>query len=263
MVKIRQICDYLEAIAPVRLAEEWDNVGLLVGDKHRTLTRIMTCLTVTPETAAEAIEKSAELIVTHHPLPFRSLKRLTTDSTVGRLLWELAGKQISIYSPHTAWDSAARGINQQLANSLGLEGIQPLEPIADDPDRLGSGRKGVLAQPESLTNFVKRVKSFLSLDVLQYAGQLDAEVRRVGIACGSAGTFLPAAAKAGCQLLLTGETTFHTCLEAESLGVALVLPGHFASERFSLEQLATVLISEFPDLSIWASERETDPVAWI
>ncbi|MCP4193618.1 MAG: Nif3-like dinuclear metal center hexameric protein [Planctomycetaceae bacterium] len=263
MVKIRQISDYLEAIAPVRLAEEWDNVGLLVGDRQRTLNRIMTCLTITPATAAEAIEKSADLIVTHHPLPFRALKRLTTDSTVGRLLWELVGHQISIYSPHTAWDSAAGGINQQLATGLGLAEIKPLEPITGDPDQLGSGRRGVLAQPESLEDFVTRVKSFLSLDALQYVGQRDAEIRRVGIACGSAGTFLPAAAKSGCQLLLTGETTFHTCLEAESLGVGLVLPGHFASERFSLEQLATVLASEFPDLSVWASDRETDPVAWI
>ena len=86
----------------------------------------MTCLTITPASAQEAIQAEAELIVAHHPLPFHPLKRLTVESTAGRLLWELAAAQIAVYSPHTAWDSAPRGINQRLAEALGLEQIEPL-----------------------------------------------------------------------------------------------------------------------------------------
>ncbi|MCO6454149.1 MAG: Nif3-like dinuclear metal center hexameric protein, partial [Pirellulaceae bacterium] len=86
---------------------------------------------------------------------------------------------------------------------------------------------------------------------------------RVAVACGSAGQFLPAAARAGCDLLLTGETSFHTCLEAQALGVHLLLPGHYASERFAVEQLAELLAAEFPALHIWASRHERDPLKWL
>src|SRR6185295_17432474 len=116
------------AFAPAALAAEWDNVGLLVGDRAQKVERIMTCLTITPAAASEAIREQADLIVSHHPLPFKPLKRLTADQPTGRILLDLIRAGISIYSPHTAFDSAAAGINQQLAEALGLKNIQPLEP---------------------------------------------------------------------------------------------------------------------------------------
>ncbi len=109
MLTIAAIAAFLEDIAPLRLAEEWDNVGLLVGDPARPVERVMTCLTVTPQSAAEAIEAGADLIVTHHPLPFAPTKRITTDTTSGRLLLDLIAAQVAVYSPHTAFDSAAAG----------------------------------------------------------------------------------------------------------------------------------------------------------
>lgn len=262
MSNVGQVCDYLEQIAPGRLAAEWDNVGLLVGDVRQPVQRIMTCLTITPTTAAEAIEGKAELIVTHHPLPFRALKRLTSQSTAGRLLWLLIGARISIYSPHTAWDSATTGINQQLAEGVGLSSIKPLEPIAADPDGLGSGRVGDYSPARSFDELLSGVRRFLNVDGVHVVGDRSEPVARVGIACGSAGEFLPVAARLGCDVLLTGETSFHTCLEAEAIGVRLILPGHFASERFSLERLAERLQQQFADVDVWASRREVDPLVW-
>ena len=92
MANIREICEFLEALAPARLAEDWDNVGLLVGDPTRAARRVMTCLTVTMDSAREAVQEQVDLIVTHHPLPFRPLHRLTVETTAGRLLWELIGR---------------------------------------------------------------------------------------------------------------------------------------------------------------------------
>ena len=145
MANVEHICAFLDQFAPPRLAEDWDNVGLLVGDRQREVTRVMTCLTVTPASAGEAVEQGVELIVTHHPLPFRALKRLTSDHVPGRLLLQLIEAGVAVCSPHTAFDSAARGINQRLAEGLRLTGIQPLEPIDEDPDQLGRrplGRTG-------------------------------------------------------------------------------------------------------------------------
>ena len=263
MTSIQEVCGFFEQFAPARLAEDWDNVGLLVGDAGKSISRIMTCLTVTPASAAEAVERNAELIVAHHPLPFRALKRLTTESVPGRLLLELIGAGIAVYSPHTAFDSAAAGINQRLAGGLGLQNVCPLVPRQADPESLGAGRSGELPGPASLADVAARLKAFLGIEGLHAVGSPQRRITKVAVACGSAGEFLGPARAAGCDLLVTGETSFHTCLEAEATDVALLLPGHFASERFAVEQLADVLADEFDELDVWASLQERDPLAWI
>jgi len=265
---VDDVSRFLGSLAPRELAESWDNIGLLVGDRARPVARLMTCLTLTPDSVGEAVSERCDLVVAHHPLPFKPLARLTTDETPGRLLWQLMGAGISVYSAHTAFDSAARGINQGLAEGLGLAEIRPLAPttapslLAAANGILGSGRIGRFAAPESLGSLVDRVKRFLSLSGLQVVGSLDREVRQVAVGCGSAGTFLGTARQAGCDVLVTGETNFHTCLEAEASGIALVLPGHFASERFGMERLAEDLQREYHGVQVWSSRSERDPLQW-
>jgi len=260
MPTVENIASVLEQFAPPRLAEEWDNVGLLVGDRHRTVHRLMTCLTVTPASAGEAVRRAADLIVSHHPMPFRALKRITSETTVGRLLLDLIAARVAIYSPHTAFDSTSDGINQRLADGLGLRGVVPLVPQAEGQ---GTGRWGWLEEPLPLEQLARRVKEFLALRQLQVTGALEQPVRAVAAACGAAGELLEAAHGHGCDAMVVGETQFHTCLEAEALGIGLVLPGHFASERFAVEYLAGVLSQRFPDVEVWASRDERDPLQWI
>lgn len=262
MTILAQVCDFLEAFAPSHLAEEWDNVGLLAGDPQQRIERLMTCLTITANCVDEAIEEGVEAIVSHHPLPFRPLKRLTTAHTPGRLLWRLASAGIAVYSPHTAFDSAAAGINQQLAEGLELICIAPLVAGPQDPAS-GAGRCGELDSPMRLHDLAGRLRSFLSLDGLHVVGDATHSVQRLAVACGAGGDFLEAAARQRCDALITGETNFHTCLEAEALGMALLLPGHYASERFAVENLAQRLAVEFSELSVWASRRERDPLRWL
>lgn len=262
MPPLADICRFLNDFAPIELAEEWDNVGLLLGDATRPVERIMTCLTVTPTSAAEAIEKEADLIVSHHPLPFRPLKRITTESTAGGMIWRLARAGVAIYSPHTAFDSAAEGINHRLATGLKLQDIQPLR-LFEEPGLLGSGRCGSLSQPMPLSEVAGKLKKLLGVEHLHAIGPLDREIRRIGMACGSAGEYLHDAARLDCQLLITGETSFHTCLEAEARDLCVLLTGHFASERFAVEQLVEVIRQQYAEVEVWASEREVDPVKWI
>ncbi|MBC8352101.1 MAG: Nif3-like dinuclear metal center hexameric protein [Planctomycetes bacterium] len=268
MATVQDVSDFLEGFAPSRLAEDWDNVGLLVGDPSLAVQRVMTCLTVTPGSANEATREGVDLIISHHPLPFRPVKRLTTETVPGRLLWQLIRDGVSIYSPHTRFDSAAMGINQSLAEGLGLTGIQPLVPDNDqngndDPNGLGAGRFGRLHAPLSLTECADRLKKFLAIEGLHVVGPTTRSIHQVAVACGSAGSFLEVARRKGCDLLITGETTFHTCLEAEATDIALLLPGHYASERFAVELLADVLVKQFSDIEVWASRDEADPLRWI
>jgi len=294
---------WLERYAPLALAESWDNVGLLVGDPQADIERVMTCLTVTEETVAEAVRRHADLVVAHHPLPFKPLPRVTVETTPGRLVWTLARAGVSVYSPHTAFDSAHRGINQWLAERLDLRDIDTLVPRpgqsaagqsaagqsaavagadnsagagmaasggrAGEGELAGTGRRGLLSQPLDLAAFARRVAERLAprgqtrLAGVQRAGDASRVVRNIGIACGSAGSLLPAAKAAGCDVLLTGEATYHTCLEARALGVGLVLAGHHATERPGVELLAEALAADWPSLEVWASEDERDPVEWV
>lgn len=263
MIRVNDICDFLERFAPLELAEEWDNVGLLVGDREAAAERVMTCLTVTPDSASEAVADNASLIVTHHPLPFRPLARLTRDTTPGRLLLDLIGAGIAVYSAHTAFDSAAAGINQWLAEGLRLNNIAPLAPLSETQPGVGSGRFGTVDPARTADDIAKCLREFLGVDKLQIAGDVNRDVHKVAVACGSAGQYLADAQRLGCNLLVTGETTFHTCLEAEATDVAMLLTGHFASERFAVERLAEEIAGQFPDVAVWPSRRERNPLKWI
>ena len=263
MTSVAEICTFLETFAPSTLAAEWDNVGLLVGDRAQEVERIMTCLTITPAAAAEAVIERADLVVTHHPLPFKPLKRLTADDPTGRILLDLIRAGVAIHSPHTAFDSAAVGINQQLARALGLTQIQPLEPAEGLPGGLGSGRWGLLPAQQTLSQLAARLKHFLKIGGLHVVGDLQRPNRRVAVACGSAGEFLDVAIRLGCDVLVTGETRLHTCYEAEARGAALLLAGHYASERFGVERLAEVLAAQFTGVAVWASRAERDPLTWV
>jgi len=262
MPTVAAVADYLESFAPARLAADWDNVGLLLGDRSANVKRVMTCLTVTPESVAEAIDEGAGLIVTHHPFPFHAVRRVTSDDAAGRMLLALAGARIAVYSPHTAFDSALAGINQRLAEGLGLRGIEPLAPDAAEP-ALGTGRTGELPQALPVAEAGRRLAAFLRLDGVQIVGDPKRPVTRIGIACGSAGELLEAAQRRGCDCFVTGEARFHTCLQAQANGISMLLAGHYASERFAVEALAEILAQQFAGLSVWASRREADPIQWV
>lgn len=260
MTSLHEICDFLDRYAPARLAEDWDNVGLLVGDKSASVARIMTCLTVTPESADEAISKRADLIVSHHPLPFHPIKKLTTEVTSSKLLWNLIRAGIGIYSPHTGFDSAESGINQMICQRIGLQDIKPLVPAIDGSPGLGAGRIGRLGSPTDLASFIDLAKQKFAISKLQYVGDLNNSVSVVASACGSGGSFLEYADSAGCDTLMTGEAGFHTCLDAKARCLSLILLGHYSSERFAIEILSNVIQSQFANLEVWASEKESDPI---
>ena len=262
-IMLARVVAKLESIAPLALAESWDNVGLLAGDLGSSVQRIMTCLTISRETVREAIDGQAELIVTHHPLPFKPLQKIVTSSAAGQSLWSLLREGIAIYSPHTAWDNAYGGINARLAELLSLADVRPIRKIANaeavDPS-LGAGRVGSLAPSRSIAEIVSRLRTMMPSIRATSNQSAEHRVDRVAIVCGSGGSFVDAARLVDANLLLTGEATYHQCLEAQASGLAMLMIGHFDSERFAMDLLAEALAVEFPSLDVWASRNERDSV---
>ena len=220
----------------------------------------MTCLTITPDVVDEAEADDVDLIVVHHPLPFKPLQRITSDSIAGEMLLRLIRGGVAVYSAHTAFDSAVQGINQMWAEKLCLESISPLIELSEEDSRTGSGRYGTLPKPMTLQELVRVAADAVGANSPRRVGDVDHLVNKVAFACGSGGTFLSAARRHGCDALITGEATFHTCLEAEASSIGLGLLGHYWSERFAMERLAETLATEFPEISVWPSRRESDPI---
>ncbi|PQO31544.1 Nif3-like dinuclear metal center hexameric protein [Blastopirellula marina] len=265
-LKLNAVCEFLERFAPSQLAESWDNVGLLIGDRAQNVQGIVTCLTVTPEVVEEAIEADADLIVTHHPMPFRAIKRITSGDTVGQMLLKLIQHRIAVYSPHTAFDSCAEGINFQLAAAMGLTDIQPLIPVdllgvSGGTSQVGTGRWGTLASGKTpLAVVAETAKQATNAAMVKVVGRATSEISTIAIGCGSAGELLAAAIEKKVGCLILGETSFHTCLEAKAQNVALILVGHFASERFAVEKLASILADAFPAANVWCSRQDVNPI---
>lgn len=262
-IPLASVVAKLEAIAPLFLAESWDNVGLLAGDPDSSIERVMTCLTISPETVAEAVEGQAQLVVSHHPLPFKPLQRIVTSSSTGHSLWSLLRAGIAIYSPHTAWDNAEMGINARLAESLELIDVQPIRESNGRETanmQLGVGRVGSLHPSQSIADIAAKLRTKIPSIRATSNHPPQHRVDRVAIVCGSGGSFVGAARQANANLLVTGEATYHQCLEGRALGLAMLMIGHFDSERFSMDLLAQSLSEEFPTLAIWASRNECDSV---
>jgi dinuclear metal center YbgI/SA1388 family protein len=268
MTTVDQICSRLSEMAPLKLAEDWDNVGLLVGDRCASVNCIMTCLTITPAVAYEAVQKDVDLLIAHHPLPFKPLSKVTSDTIAGKILLKLIEGKVAVYSAHTAFDTAAEGINAMWASMLGLQAIEPLSEPAPAALKLaagalGAGRRGKLSEKTPLRDLAIKAARAVNQRFTQIVGSESQPVSRVAIACGSGGSFLAAAARSGCECLVTGEATFHTCLEAEALGIGLILLGHFSSERFAMERLAAELGKNFPSVPCFTSLCDVDPLQLI
>jgi dinuclear metal center YbgI/SA1388 family protein len=363
-ITVGDVVDLLQRLAPLELAAEWDNVGLLLGDRSAIIRRIMTCLTVTPEVVAEAVEAGVHLIVTHHPILFRPVQRLTTATAEGQMLLDLARGGIAVYSAHTAFDNSVGGINEALARRLSLIDVGPLRqeecaaecklvvfvpdndlnrvadalfaagagnigqytqcsfrlsgtgtffgseasnptvgekgrreevsewrlevvcpegrllqivaamrkahsyeepaydvyPLRPKATVTGEGRFGHLPQPVSLRDLANTIRTNLNTNFVQIVGEPERKVERVAVVCGAGGDFLRDAIHQGTDALVTGEMRFHDYLSARAGGIGLLLPGHYATERFAMEELAAKLQEHWSGIEVWASRREGDPV---
>lgn len=265
MPSLDTITAALRSIAPLELAAEWDSVGLLVGrgGTDRPIDRAMTCLTLSPDVAREAVGERVGLVVTHHPLPFRPVGRITDDSLAGRVLLELIAGGVAVYSPHTAWDSAAGGINDQLAGFCGLEGVRPIQPHAQ-LHLAGVGRMGHAQGARTVRDLAVSLFERLGVgDGGHLVGDPGQPAGLVGIVCGSGGDLVTEVRSAGCDTLVTGELRFHAAVEAREAGLAVIVLGHFASERFACGSLARRLAEAVSGLEVIASRTETDPLVWI
>jgi dinuclear metal center YbgI/SA1388 family protein len=251
----------LNAAYPPELAEPWDAVGLVCGDRAEVVERVLVCVDPVHATVEEAVEVGAQLIVAHHPLLLRGVHGVGTDTAKGRLVHRMIRSGIALFCAHTNADSARTGVSDALARVLGLTGLRPLAPHAEGDGATGIGRIGLLPESETLAAFVRRVGAALPDTVpgVSGAGSPDRPITTVAVSGGSGDSYLGAAAAAGVDAYVTADLRHHPAGEhLEAGGPALVGVTHWASEWPWCGQAAEV-IRNAGNVEVHVSTRCTDP----
>ncbi len=257
MVTCQKVLEAMERIAPKRLAEDWDNPGLLVGSPKREVTRLLVCLDVSDQVVARASQEGAELIVSHHPLIFRGLKKLRTDTPLGARLQRLLAQDIAVIAAHTNLDSARGGVNDVLAELLGLTRVEGFLP-AEDKGLEGLGRIGRLEAPESIEAFGARVKAALPVTHIRLVRAGERPVQKVALCTGSGAEFIDRAAFLGADAYVTGDVKYHDAQHAAELGLHVIDGGHFGTEFPVVKALAGRLRQELVDVEVLEDTASKD-----
>lgn len=256
-MKIKEVAETLERFAPLPLQESYDNAGLQIGlTVDEEVSGVLLCLDVTEEVVREAETKGCNLIVAHHPLLFRPLRRITLLTQVERCVVEAVKKGIAVYAAHTNLDNAPGGVNFMMAERLGLEDVTFLEPMKGREG--GSGVVGTLPRPMFPDAFLTRVAGIFGVEAMLHNG-FPRMVGRVAL-CGGAGDFLlDAAVSAGADAFLTGEMGYHRYFGHED-DLLIGVMGHYQSERFTIQLLERILRDAHPALRLELTTVNTNPI---
>ena len=246
MTTVREIESFLYGWAPRELAESWDNVGLLVGDPEAAVERVLVALDITPQVAEEALERGCQLIVAHHPVmncAWHPVQTVRADDRQGRTLTALLRGGVAAICMHTNLDAAEGGVNDILAEKLGL--TQP-EMLTEEK----IGRIGTLKCEIPLVEFTHSVIELLGCNGLRYvdAGR---PVHRVAVGGGACGCYIPQAIAAGCDTFVTSDLKYNDFLDTE--GLNLIDAGHFPTENVVCPALRDRLQGAFPAVDVLCS----------
>jgi dinuclear metal center YbgI/SA1388 family protein len=240
---VRQICTFLEELAPVGTAESWDNVGLMLGDPDLRTNEVVLSLDADRRAFSRCIEEKAALLITHHPLFFHPLRSIDYQTPKGSLLRDLIQSNITVYSAHTNLDKAEHGVNFALAQAVGLTDTEAVEGAE-------IGLAGKLKR-QSLYVLADILRRTLGASQVVTNGDTDGIIESVFVCGGSfdAGS-IDLLSKRSVDLIITGEIGYHDMTDLYDLGIRTIALGHDVSERVVLDPLADILRKKFPGLGV-------------
>ncbi|MCC2684555.1 MAG: hypothetical protein K0R75_1454 [Paenibacillaceae bacterium] len=234
------VIQMVESFAPKPFAVPEDRIGLQLGSLRHPVRKLLVALDVTDDVVEEAISEGAQLIVAHHAIIYRPLAHLRTDMPAGKLYEKLIKHDIAVYIAHTNLDAAEGGMNDLMAQALGLTNIAYLEknkagekyPQHLRGRKFGLGRVGELPEQESLSELAERVKAAFDVPRVRVVGDLQRPIRKVAVLGGSGGRYVQQSLHEGADALVTGDIDYHTAHDAMAAGLAIVDPGHNAEKIF-------------------------------
>lgn len=246
-----EIIRYLENKFPPETAYDWDNSGLQVGTLNSKASKVLISLDVTKEVVKEAIQNKVDLIISHHPLMFKAMQNIVFDSPKGWMIKNLIKHNISVYSAHTNFDQGDGGMNDVLAEKIGIKDAT----LMDEVDNIGRFGK---IEPTPFRDFAYHIKKVFNLANIKVVGRDDRLIKMVGVSGGSGSHHMYAAKRKNCDVYITGDVTYHTALDAEQLGITIIDVGHHIEIVF-VEAMIKILKKEFSEVDFIASKIDTNP----
>lgn len=260
---IQEVIDHLHEIAPNHLQESYDNAGLIVGRGDRICTGVITCLDSTEAVLAEAIEKGCNLIVAHHPIVFRGLKRFNGTTYVERVVMKAIANDVAIFAIHTNLDNVMRhGVNEMIANKVGLQELSILAPKDPTESKIGGGMIGKLQSPMEAMEFLQHLKQSMHVNTIKYTDTLARKVSKVAVCGGAGGFLLDAAVAAGADIFITSDYKYHEYFDADGR-IIIADIGHYESEQFTVDLLQQLISNKFRTFAAQCTAIVTNPIKYI
>ena len=244
----KEIIKKIEEAWPPTYALEWDNVGLLVGESKSEVKHILVALDVTDDVISQAIDMKADMIISHHPMIFSAIKRVTDEDFTGRRIMTLIKNDIACYAAHTNFDVKAMAkLNEE---SLELIDTKVLQVTVAGETPQGFGRVGQIREPKSLRDFAEYVKQQLVIEDIRVFGNPEKEIKLVAISGGSGNNMVEDAIKAGADVLVTGDISHAKGLDAMAAGMAIIDAGHYGTECVFVPFVKDTLQQMFPQVQV-------------
>lgn len=258
MTKVSDVFAFLNQLAPVEYAMSYDNVGLLVGDENAEISRILVALDITDAVIREAASLGAQLIVSHHPVIFEPMKRIVAGDTTANHVIALLQNRISAICMHTNLDAARGGVNDMLAQKLGVSCDAVIEPVGENA---GIGRIGILDRLMDFETFLSHTARALGTEGLRYSKNNE-RVYRVAVGGGSCGSMLEEVCAQGCDTFVTADVKHSQWLDAAERGINLIDAGHFSTENVVIKPLAAKLSAAFDQIAVTCAVSCTESVRY-
>lgn len=261
-MKIKDITQYLETIAPLAYQENYDNAGLIVGNPNAECTKALICLDSTEAVVEEALSLGCNLIIAHHPIVFSGLKKFNGKNYIERTVIKAIKNDIAIYAAHTNLDNVRQGVNGKIAHKLGLEDCEILSPKkTTDNQEIGAGMIGNLSAAVPEQDFLKLLKNNMQTPCVRHTKLREKQVKRVAV-CGGAGSFLLNTAIAkGADVFVTADYKYHQFFDAEGK-IVIADIGHYESEQFTMELFQEFLQKKFSNFAVVLTKTNTNPVKY-
>ncbi len=251
-MKLSELVDFFDEVAPASDALDWDNVGLLVGDSDWDIKKVYVALDATDKVVDAACEEGADLILTHHPLIFKSISRVNASDLTGRRIIKMLENQVAYFAMHTNFDIHHMGTLAE--ERMGLQHTISLDPCPIDgvmDPNVGIGRIGSLMdEARTLADYSELVKKNFELPYVRVYGDHETMIHTVAISPGSGRGAIDAAVRGGADVLITGDIDHHSGIDAVAKGLCIIDAGHYGVEHIFIKYMSERLTKEFPELSV-------------
>jgi len=263
---IKEVYDFLHSVAPFQYQESYDNAGLIVGDSAKACTGVITCLDSTEAVIDEAIATGSNLVVAHHPIVFRGLKRFNGTNYIEKAVIKAIKNDIAIIAIHTNLDNViSNGVNERIAKQLGLEEIEPLavkKEIDQSNGPVGSGVLGFLPKEIDEMDFLQSLKDKMKVNVIKHTNLLGNKITKVAVCGGVGGFLLKDAIRSGAQVFITSDYKYHEFFDANDQ-IVIVDIGHYESEQFTINLLQELISRNFSTFAAHCTKINTNPVNYL